>query len=878
MAEGRVSQEWTADTSSAERSMAKLQAKYISLEAQIKKMAETSKRTSKEHGKALSSSFDKGVEKQNRLVIGQKEFTNAITNSVLAVGRVVAGFGVVGIALNKVRQLFQKFRAEIDELGDANRTQEQWDAQFAQLAGGDAKKQAEFIRQRKEFQRLGGVPFGPQGPMEAAKAIFKLESSGINTKANRELMASLYGIMEGNMGDVAESAAGIIKALGEKETGTLRQIISKSIIASKPSPESPTVLLKAVADAAPAGRLLGMTDEELMAAIGVIAQPAGGSEAAGEMASMFMTAISKQGMLEGKTRSEILPFLTSLNLAPEQYEGILGEEMTGALYDWASTARGKKGTGPGGVHKVMRYKGANIKEILTGLAGEGLTDEELNQRLSPELANMLQTSVEQFGESFRGAPLSETVSRIEAMNLLPPQMMEMFGRRKQALQFYSFISQAMKQGTYQQLLEETVQANTKDQVTGMVAANKLQPGIRASQELRLVEAAYSTNMEDIGALKSIADMLITQTYAARRKDEPFRGYVQKQAQDMLLTYGGAQAVIDLLGTPEQKSLAAMIQGAYTAANAPLGPGRTDTGPMDVIDPEVMKAMTKQIEATEKRQAEIDAEAFANMKYGGLTPQAPRKIAQGNYEQYTEAAKRQGLSGITELTRRLEEQQGFSQRNADVLDKKESGPGYNPASVIPGMDWAEKKLGEGVRFAWKKLQKPHETSGVGWPKESAVGPVFVPPPLGLLVPPASEESGAGLPTTTRMETESTTYGRHSANFGHSAGRYVMSRPARDPNVELDHFGRPKFFGDREENPEAETRSGQFWRKAEEGQSGRGGIMSGGIVNVKDQEATPLLQRAVKALERLVAASSTPAPQQYQGGFKRSRSPAPILRER
>ena len=177
-------------------------------------------------------------------------------------------------------------RAMAAAAAEANGIVEEGEALLAQLSGGDPKKQKQLIDQAKDFALSGGgrgTTWSEQYG-DAIYSILLMESSGVNTEENRNMFAALRPVIPGSPGELAKIALRYQRVFGEKEAGSLSQIISKALVVTKMGGGEVPAVLQAASNAGVVivSRGLKWTDEEVLAAIGSISKPMGGPEKAGK--------------------------------------------------------------------------------------------------------------------------------------------------------------------------------------------------------------------------------------------------------------------------------------------------------------------------------------------------------------------------------------------------------------------------------------------------------------------------------------------------------------------------------------------------------------------------------------------------------------------
>lgn len=207
--------------------------------------------------------------------------------------------GVLGIsaAFAAVLSVINEVNAARDELARKQRDSELGMTSLVQLGGGSKKKVRALTGQARKLFAEGGA----KDEDEAARVIFGLESSGGNTKANRQILSQLYGIV-GDTAGFAKSATTLQTAFGKKKTGGLRKVFSKAFAASKEAPSKAPELLEAAASSAAFAKQLGLSDKDLLAATAVASKASGTAGIGGTRIRSLLGALGKPQKLKGGSR------------------------------------------------------------------------------------------------------------------------------------------------------------------------------------------------------------------------------------------------------------------------------------------------------------------------------------------------------------------------------------------------------------------------------------------------------------------------------------------------------------------------------------------------------------------------------------------------
>jgi hypothetical protein len=107
-----------------------------------------------------------------------------------------------------------------------------------------------------------------------------LESAGAGQYQELFTQLRAAGIVE-QPDIMARAAKTTITAMGEAETGTFRDLVSKAFGASKFSPALAEQLLEAASKSSVSAKGIGLSDEEILAATAVVSSAKGRAETGG---------------------------------------------------------------------------------------------------------------------------------------------------------------------------------------------------------------------------------------------------------------------------------------------------------------------------------------------------------------------------------------------------------------------------------------------------------------------------------------------------------------------------------------------------------------------------------------------------------------------
>lgn len=516
------------DASDLEGELTRLQRRVVELEQQLRDLANTSKRQNKQNkqdAEGTASAFDK---------IG------------LSIAKWMAGLTSVRGALSMVKGYITKMLDAVEQAratakeGLADPALKEF-AALAQLGMGDPAAQQRLIRQAKELYMAGGA-----GSLaEAARTTFQLESAGAGDEENRKMFADLYGIMGEDLGGLAASLTTLYAGMGQEETGTLRQILSKALVASEINPQDVPELVKASVSAIPYGKEMGWSDEEILAAIGTFARVIGSANEAGTALAAFGKALTKEGMFQGLSAPEQIKKLSDMKLSEQQLVGMLGAETVQALAYGLTQATDEKGD--------EMFEGLTLMEALEKLASKGLSEKQLAETLGPAVVDALTRATGQY-QSFAGLGIKGATEKLSGLGLTAPQMIEFLGRQEAYLGYSTMMG--VKDTSYADVLAKVQAAQEQDLVGQVIESAKLQPEIVAMKARQKAQAELEISRIPFGAEAAIVDVIRARKLAEEAKKGKL-GMSEQAVDDLIekqLRYGGPEHVVTTYGTEEEQRM------------------------------------------------------------------------------------------------------------------------------------------------------------------------------------------------------------------------------------------------------------------------------------------------------------------------------------
>lgn len=256
----------------------------------------------------------------------------------------LAGFVSVQKAIDIIKAGLEDLARRREEAAQTIIETEMPAAKLAQLT----KTHAEY----RELLKTAGLIYemgGAKTKEEAYATTFQLKSAGALKEAG--FFARLKGVVP-EIPEVAGAAAKIQAAFGVKETGTLEAIVGKGIAAAAPVTDvGVREMLLAATKPAKIAKKMGLSDEELLAAVSIVARGAEGPEVAGtqvkQMLTTFMTkpgfkGLSLQQMIEKVTQQQMpdpeLKKWFGRIQGMQAYFALAGGEIPGRVGDIAAGA------------------------------------------------------------------------------------------------------------------------------------------------------------------------------------------------------------------------------------------------------------------------------------------------------------------------------------------------------------------------------------------------------------------------------------------------------------------------------------------------------------------------------------------------------------
>lgn len=249
-----ISVTFTGDEAKLVRSLVKSQKKMEKLEKAAEQVARDGKNAGDQTAKAMDRA-SRSTGKMRRHARGADRDVNAMTKSAGALlGRWLSIGAAVGAATTALREHNRISR----EAGNAVTATEPGFAKLAQIATSEQDLDR-LIKSARGVFTAGGAATQSQ----ASDVVFALESAGAAT--HTRFFSELFP-MVAQPQVMADAAAAILTNFGQQETGGFRALVSKAFAASADSKTSAEQILEGASVSAPMAGLMGLSDEDVLAA------------------------------------------------------------------------------------------------------------------------------------------------------------------------------------------------------------------------------------------------------------------------------------------------------------------------------------------------------------------------------------------------------------------------------------------------------------------------------------------------------------------------------------------------------------------------------------------------------------------------------------
>lgn len=262
----------------------------------------------------------------------------------------LARLGSIAAAAAAVKRVLDDVRQEAEGLGEKQGLEAPSLGMLAQVAD-TPEDLARLEAEAKKTFAEGGARTIP----EAAKLQFALESGNVGAMRAEFSRLQASGLVP-DAAMMAEAAIKLTAGMGEQETGDFRTVVSKVFGGAKLGLGSAEELLQSTASVSAQASRLGLTDEEVMAAVSTVSAVEGPAEAATQIQAL-LKGIEVEGigggfLTPGKTLREQVAALKQLEAG-----GVDIREMLGGRQEAV------KGYGQLGSQRGMASVEANLANI-----------------------------------------------------------------------------------------------------------------------------------------------------------------------------------------------------------------------------------------------------------------------------------------------------------------------------------------------------------------------------------------------------------------------------------------------------------------------------------------------------------------------------------
>jgi len=322
--------------------------------AKAKKTARDAKRANREWGREADKwlakirtpqeTHNRNVSKLNTLLmtgrINQNQYGRAVMQSrlemekagqagkkafgmqaIASIGKYAAGVLGVGAAIGKMSQALTEYKTRVDEIAAEEKG--------ASASLGNLYQMIDNEKDRKAIKKLGDEIFleGATDTLDEARQIaFRLHSSQAVDEKNLFIRMKASELIS-DPARMAEAANTMQMGMGVEETGSKKALISKALVASGGAPAKAEELLVAASKSASFASGLEISDEELLAAIPLLASASGGPEEGGTRLRAFISKAAVKGYA-APTLSGMFENIRKKNLSPAQAAKYFGRMET----------------------------------------------------------------------------------------------------------------------------------------------------------------------------------------------------------------------------------------------------------------------------------------------------------------------------------------------------------------------------------------------------------------------------------------------------------------------------------------------------------------------------------------------------------------------
>lgn len=329
------------------------------------------------NGKISQDTYNRAVDQARQAYegaesAGKKAFG---ADSLGMLTRYIAGLVSIGTAIKTATSYLNDMQQKAQEAGQRGIDARLGMSALATLTtpGRDAQGRTPDEQMRGFTDRAWKVYESGAVPNLTAGADFVFQSQSMGAKPEDEAFFTRIG-QAGLVKDLAAfmtSARTMQVAMGEKETGDLKSLAGKAFAAAAKTPLGPQAVLPAAAGAAQYGSALGLSDEEVIAAAGVMSAPAAGEKPQ-----------AKADLAKTQIRALFTALVRFTAGQADTEEGAQAVSLEQASADAKST--GGLGLTKAQIEHLKTLKDKSLSEMIRGIASMGLDEATINKMFSQQ--------------------------------------------------------------------------------------------------------------------------------------------------------------------------------------------------------------------------------------------------------------------------------------------------------------------------------------------------------------------------------------------------------------------------------------------------------------------------------------------------------------
>lgn len=250
------------------------------------------------------------------------ELPNSTTAWITRLGGILPVLTAIESGLNAITNAQKRAQDSLSEQGRSF-------GALAQLAGGDKSALQNLMGMARQTYAEGGAA----SLSAAAQQVFRLQSAGLTSEADRRLASRIQGVgLTADAGAFLESAKKVQTAAGTGEAGSIENILSKALVAGKYGIGDVSQIMESTVRGAPLLRGLGMSDEDLTAAVTLLSQTTRSPEMAGTNVASLLRSLTESGKFQGLGIAGSVQKISEMAPTPQAAMKLLGREEAYQAY------------------------------------------------------------------------------------------------------------------------------------------------------------------------------------------------------------------------------------------------------------------------------------------------------------------------------------------------------------------------------------------------------------------------------------------------------------------------------------------------------------------------------------------------------------------